>query len=151
MTKPANIVVITSKYNEQVTHRLYQSACDVWQSHFKQPEKPVSFWVPGAVELPLTAKWAIEKLAPQAVVCLGAVIRGETAHFDFVCQQVSHGCMEISLKTGVPVIFGVLTVDTFDQALQRTGGAAGDHGSHAMHSAIDMLANKTFMERMKGE
>ena len=151
MKNPANIVVITSEYNEQVTQRLYLSACDVWQKHFKHPEKPVSFWVPGAVELPLTAKWAIEKLTPQAVVCLGAVIRGETAHFDFVCQQVSHGCLEISLQTGVPVIFGVLTVDTFDQALQRTGGAAGDSGKHAMLAAIDMLANKTLMERMQDE
>lgn len=151
MTKPANIIVITSQYNEQVTQRLYQSACGVWQSHFKHPERPVSLWVPGAVELPLTAKWAIEKLTPQAIVCLGAVIRGETAHFDYVCQQVSNGCLEISLQTGVPVIFGVLTVDTFDQALQRTGGSAGDHGSHAMHAAIDMLANKTLMERMKDE
>ncbi len=138
----SDIIIITSKFNFNITNKLYLSAVKVWREHYNASADPKSFWVPGAVELPLMASWVIDELKPSAIVCLGAVIRGESAHFDYVCQQASQGCQQVSLANKVPVIFGVLTVYDFNQALQRTGGLVMDSGKESMLAAIEMLANK---------
>ena len=98
--------------------------------------------MPGAVEIPITASWIATEHTPDAIVCLGCVIRGETDHFEVVCQQVSHGVQQVSLNTQIPIAFGVLTVNDFNQALQRTGGTAGNKGAQAMEAALKMIAVK---------
>ena len=111
-----------------------------------------SFSVPGAFELPLVAKYAAESGRFDAVVCLGAVIRGETDHYDYVCQAASHGISRVSLETGVPVGFGVLTVDTMEQALARVaGGAKRDSGRHAVEAALASLETKDELTGRRGK
>ena len=108
MIKPANIYIVASKFNYIVTERLYNSAVKAYIDSYKARNLPQSIWVPGAVELPLMASWVIEEKQPDAIVCLGAVVKGESSHFDYVCQQVSHGCQQVSLQYKIPVTFGVL-------------------------------------------
>ena len=111
-----------------------------------------SFSVPGAFELPLVAKYAAESGRFDAVVCLGAVIRGETDHYDYVCQTAARGISEVSLKTGVPVGFGVLTVDTMEQALARVaGGAKRDSGRHAVEAVLASLEVKEELTGRRGK
>ncbi|HEV7753264.1 MAG TPA: 6,7-dimethyl-8-ribityllumazine synthase [Baekduia sp.] len=98
--------------------------------------------VPGAYELPLAAQFAAESGRYAAVVCLGAVIRGETSHYDYVCGESARGIMDVQLKTGVPCSFGVLTVDDLDQALARSGGDKRDSGRHAAEAVLALLAVK---------
>ncbi|MBT3962549.1 MAG: 6,7-dimethyl-8-ribityllumazine synthase, partial [Flavobacteriales bacterium] len=96
--------------------------------------------VPGSYELPLGAQWAIEKHELDAVICVGSVIRGETAHFDYVCQAVSQGVKDVSLEYNLPVIFGVLTDDNIEQSRARSGGEHGNKGTEAALTALEMLA-----------
>ena len=111
-----------------------------------------SFSVPGAFELPLVAKYAAESGRFDAVVCLGAVIRGQTDHYDYVCQAASHGISRVSLETGVPVGFGVLTVDTMEQALARVaGGAKRDSGRHAVEAVLASLDVKDELAGRRGK
>jgi len=111
-----------------------------------------SFSVPGAFELPLVAKYAAESGRFDAVVCLGAVIRGETDHYDYVCQAASHGISRVGLETGVPVGFGVLTVDTMEQAQARVaGGAKRDSGRHAVEAALASLEAKDELTGRRGK
>jgi len=98
------------------------------------------FEVPGAFELPVIAKYAAESGRYEAVVCLGAVIRGETSHYDYVCGESARGIMDVQLRTGVPCAFGVLTVENMDQALARTGGGKRDQGRHAAEAVLRMAA-----------
>ena len=98
------------------------------------------FLVPGAFELPLAAKYAAESGRYAGVACLGAVIRGETDHYDFVCSEAARGIQDVQLRTGVPCAFGVLTVDNMDQALARTGGGKRDQGRHAAEAIVRMAA-----------
>ena len=138
----SNIVIVASKFNFFITERLVCSAENTWKSYYKKHDNPKVFYVPGAVEIPLMSSWVIDAIKPDAVVCLGAVIQGDSAHFEYVCQQVSSGCQQVSLAAKVPVIFGVLTVANVDQALQRTGGMVADNGKEAMLTAIKMIENK---------
>jgi 6,7-dimethyl-8-ribityllumazine synthase len=101
------------------------------------------FDVPGAFELPLAAKYAAESGRYDGVACLGAVIRGETDHYDFVCGESARGIMDVQLRTGVPCAFGVLTVENMDQALARTGGGKRDQGRHAAEAILAMAALRT--------
>jgi 6,7-dimethyl-8-ribityllumazine synthase len=111
-----------------------------------------SFSVPGAFELPLVAKYAAESGRFDAVVCLGAVIRGETDHYDYVCQAAARGISQVSLETGVPVGFGVLTVDTMEQALARVaGGATRDSGRHAVEAVLASLEVKDELAGRRGK
>lgn len=139
------IAIITSEFNQPITSKLTSSAIKTWQDYYQTQELPLNYLVPGAVELPLMAQWVIDSQSVVAVVCLGAVIKGESAHFDYVCQQVSNGCQQVALSTKVPVIFGVLTVMNFEQALQRTGGKVGDSGKESMLAAIAMINNKKIL------
>ena len=123
-----SIAVVVSRFNELVTRPLLSGAQDGLVRHGVEPEGVDVAWVPGSFEIPLTARKLAESGRYQAVVCLGAVIRGETPHFDQVANQASSGIARVALDTGVPVIFGIITADTLEQALERAGGKMGNKG-----------------------
>jgi 6,7-dimethyl-8-ribityllumazine synthase len=134
------VAVIVSRFNEFITHRLLQGCLkELKKSGVKDSQIFIS-WVPGALELPLTAlKWA-QKKNISVVICLGTVIRGETYHFELVANESARGIMDVSLKTGKPVIFGVLSTNTIKQANERSMIDGGDNkGADAAQSALEML------------
>lgn len=138
--KPFPIAIVTSRFNEKVTQALYQGACDRLKE-LNVPENLVrSIWVPGAVEIPLIVKQFAKSNQFKAILALGAVIRGETTHYDYVCQQVSDGCQQVMLQYDTPVIFGVLTTENAEQAFARSGGAKGNKGAEAVDAAFEMVA-----------
>jgi len=130
--------IVVARFNRDITERLLEGAEAMFAKH-DAADVHVA-WVPGAYELPLVAKRLAGAGAVDAVVCLGAVIRGETAHFEFVAGETAAGITRAALDTGVPVIFGVLTVDNREQALDRLGGSAGHKGEEAALTAIDMVS-----------
>jgi len=132
------IAIVVSRFNELVTRPLLGGAQDGLARHGVEPEGVDVAWVPGSFEIPLTARKLAESGRYQAVICLGAVIRGETPHFDHVANQASSGIARVALDTGVPVIFGVITADTLEQALERAGGKMGNKGYDAAVAAIEM-------------
>ncbi len=140
------IAVVKSEWNHEITDGLYDGAMDLLTNAGVSGNNVESMTVPGSYELPLGAQWAIETLDVDAVICLGSVVRGETAHFDYVCQAVSQGVKDVSLETGNPVIFGVLTDDNMDQARARSGGKHGNKGIEAAVSALKMLALRESLE-----
>ena len=132
------IAVIASSFNRFVTSKLAEGACQgLMASGFEETELYVA-WVPGAFELPLAASEMAKSGRWDAVVCVGAVIRGETSHFDFVAGEAARGIAAASRETGVPIAFGVLTTDTEEQALERSGGKVGNKGYEAALTAIEM-------------
>jgi len=133
-----SIAIVVSRFNELVTRALLAGAQDGLARHGVEPEGVDVAWVPGSFEIPLAARKLAESGRYQAVVCLGAVIRGETPHFDHVANQASSGIARVALDTGVPVIFGVLTADTLEQAMERAGGKMGNKGYDAAVAAIEM-------------
>ena len=133
-----SIAIVVSRFNELVTRALLAGARDGLARHGVEPEGVDVAWVPGAFEIPLTARKLAESGRYQAVICLGAVIRGETPHFDHVANQASSGIARVALDTGVPIIFGVLTTDTLEQAMERAGGKMGNKGYDAAVDAIEM-------------
>ena len=130
--------VVVSRFNSLVTERLLAGALDAFARHGVPEEAVDVARVPGAFEIPLVAERLASSGAYGAVVALGAVVRGETSHYDHVCQAVTSGVLRASLDTGVPVLFGVLTTDTMEQALDRAGGKAGNKGAEAAVAAIEM-------------
>ncbi|MCL6646220.1 MAG: 6,7-dimethyl-8-ribityllumazine synthase [Dehalococcoidia bacterium] len=132
------VCVVVSRWNEFVTRRLLEGAEKVLRERGVADGDVTVAWVPGAFELPTAAKWAAASGRYHAVVCLGAVIRGETAHFEYVAGGAAEGIRQVAQETGVPVIFGVLTVDTVEQALSRAGGKDGHKGEEAALAAIEM-------------
>jgi len=132
------VCVVVSRWNEFVTRRLLEGAETVLRERGVADGDVTVAWVPGAFELPTAAKWAAASGRYDAVVCLGAVIRGETAHFEYVAGGAAEGIRQAAQETGVPVIFGVLTVDTVEQALSRAGGKDGHKGEEAALAAIEM-------------
>ncbi len=137
---PFPIAIVVSRFNDEVTSALLKGALERLQALNWPEEKILVVHVPGAVEIPLIAKKVIEGQRYRAVVTLGAVIRGETTHYDYVCQQVSDGCQRLALDTGVPVIFGVLTTENDDQAMARAGGIMGNKGADAVDAAVEMVS-----------
>lgn len=133
-----SIAVVVARFNELVTRALLTGAEDGLARHGVEPEGVDVAWVPGSFEIPVTARKLAESGRYQAVVCLGAVIRGETPHFDHVANQASSGIARVALDTGVPVIFGIITADTLEQALERAGGKMGNKGYDAAVAAIEM-------------
>ena len=129
---------MVSRFNEFITERLFEGAVDAFVRHGGDRERLTISRVPGAFELPLIAKRLAQSGRYDAVVCLGAVIRGATSHYDYVCSNTASGIASAGLDTGVPVSFGVLTTDTLEQAIERSGGKAGNQGRHAMASVIEM-------------
>jgi len=130
-----NIAIVVARFNEHVTRRLLKGAQDALQRH--GVEEPDVYWVPGSLELPVTALALAEKGGHDAIVCLGAVIRGETFHFEVVATQAAMGLMQVQLDTGVPITFGVLTTDDEEQALARSG-IKNNKGADAAEAAIEM-------------
>lgn len=130
--------VVTARFNEFITNKLVGGAMDALTRHGASEENIEVAWVPGAFEIPLVAKKLAESRRYDAVICLGTVIRGSTPHFDYVCAEVSKGVAHVNLATGVPTIFGVLTTETIEQAVERAGTKAGNKGFDAGMAAIEM-------------
>lgn len=139
------VCVVVSRWNEFITGKLHTGAVATLHERGLREADVTTAWVPGAFEVPTAAKWAAESGRFDAVVCLGAVIRGETAHFEYVAGGAAEGIRAVSLATGVPVIFGVLTVDNVEQALARTGGKDGHKGSESALAAIEMVSLRRLM------
>ncbi len=132
------VAIVASRFNEFITSKLLSGAIDTLVRHDMEDDDIDIAWVPGAFEIPLIAKKMAESKKYDAVICLGAVIRGATSHYDIVCNEVSKGIAHISLETGIPVIFGVITTDTIEQAIERAGTKAGNKGSECAQAAIEM-------------
>jgi len=130
--------IVVSRFNELVTERLLAGAVTWLQRHGVAEGDLDVAWVPGSVEIPVVAKRCAASGKYAAVIAIGAVVRGDTSHYDVVCNMVASGVAEASQSTGVPVIFGVLTTDTMEQALDRAGGKAGNKGAEAAAAAIEM-------------
>lgn len=133
------IGIAVSRFNRPVTRTLLEGARDALARYGVADDDVTVVWVPGAFELPLAATRLVDTHRPDAVIALGAVIRGETPHFTYVAAEAARGLQEVGLRTGVPVIFGVLTTDTLDQAWARAGGAEGHKGREAAASAVEMV------------
>ncbi|MFT9847478.1 6,7-dimethyl-8-ribityllumazine synthase [Aneurinibacillus sp. REN35] len=136
------IGIVVGRFNEFITGKLLSGALDAFKRHGVEEDNVEVAWVPGAFELPLIVKKMAESGKYDAVVALGTVIRGSTPHFDYVCNEAAKGIASIGLSTGVPSIFGVLTTDTIEQAIERAGTKAGNKGWEAATAAIEM-ANLT--------
>jgi 6,7-dimethyl-8-ribityllumazine synthase len=139
------IAIVAGRFNDHVTRPLLEGARHVLEQSGAEPA-PV-YWVPGAFEIPLLAKKLAESGRVDAVVCLGAVIRGDTPHFEYVAGECARGLMDVGLDTGVPVVFGVLTTDDLDQALARAGGSVGNKGEESAQTAIEMVAHVRAIEK----
>lgn len=129
--------IVVARFNHDITSALLDGATRALSDAGAADDDVSVWWVPGAFELPVVAKRLAESGRADAVICLGAVIRGETAHFDFVAGGATQGIVDVAVRTGVPVVFGVLTVDTMQQALDRIGGREGHKGEEAAHTAIE--------------
>ena len=132
------VVVVRSRFNDGVTQRLLEGALAALRAQGVADDRLQVIEVPGAVELAFAAKLAIGRRQADAVICLGAVIRGETDHYDHVCRMAADSIARVALDTGVPVAFGVLTCDTLEQALARSGAGAGNRGHDAALVALEM-------------
>ncbi len=130
--------VVAARFNEFITNKLLGGAMDALVRHGAAEEDIEVAWVPGAFEIPLVAKKMAESKKYDAVICLGTVIRGNTPHFDYVCAEVSKGVAHVGLTSGVPTLFGVLTTETIEQAVERAGTKAGNKGFDAAVAAIEM-------------
>ncbi len=130
--------LVVSRFNEFISRKLLEGALDALGRHGVAPEDIEVAWVPGAFEIPLVARRLAESGRYQAVICLGAVIRGATPHFEYVAAEVAKGIALVGLETGVPTLFGVLTTDTIEQAIERAGTKAGNKGFDAALAAIEM-------------
>ena len=141
-TSNEKFCIIISRFNEFIGSKLLSGAIDELVRHGVKEDTIDVIWTPGAFEIPVIAKKAAESSKYDAIITLGAVIKGATGHYDFVAAEVSKGIAQVSLQTGVPVIFGVLTTDNLEQAIERAGTKAGNKGSEATKAAIEM-ANLT--------
>jgi len=131
--------IVASRFNELIVRKLLEGAMDCLIRHGADPEAITVVWVPGAFEIPDIAQKMARSKKFDAVICLGAVIRGGTPHFDYVAAEVSKGIAKVSLDENMPVVFGVLTTDTIEQAIERAGAKAGNKGWNAALSAIEMV------------
>lgn len=139
VAKDIKIGIVAGRFNEFIVSKLLGGALDAFKRHGISDENIDVAWVPGAFEIPLIAKKMAKNEKYDAVICLGAVIKGATPHFDYVCAEVSKGVANVSLNTEKPVIFGVLTTDTIEQAIERAGTKAGNKGYDSAVTAIEMV------------
>ena len=137
--KGIKVGIVAARFNEFITSKLLSGAMDGLIRHEVAQEDVEVAWVPGAFEIPLIAQKMAESGKYDAVICLGAVIRGATSHYDLVCNEAAKGVAQVGLKTGVPVLFGVVTTDTIEQAIERAGTKAGNKGYDCATSAIEMV------------
>jgi len=135
-----NIAIVVSRFNSDITDKLLEGALGRLKELEFQEDQIAVAWVPGAVELPIVAQQFADTENFDAIVCLGSVIRGETSHYDYVCEQASQGCQQVALEHDLPVIFGVLTTETKAQALDRAGGDHGHKGREAVDAAYEVVS-----------
>lgn len=138
IAKDLKFGIVISRFNELVTNRLLDGACDAFVRHGVNEQDIDIAWTPGCFEIPFIAKRLAQTGKYQAIVCLGAVIRGGTPHFEYIAAEVNRGVSRVSLDTGVPVIQGIITADTLEQAIERAGAKEGNRGFAAAMSAIEM-------------
>ncbi|MDE5899290.1 MAG: 6,7-dimethyl-8-ribityllumazine synthase [Treponemataceae bacterium] len=131
--------IVASRFNEIIVSRLLGGARDGLVRHGVEEDNITAVWVPGAFEIPAAAGKMAASGAYDAVICVGAVIRGSTSHYDYVCNEVSKGIAQVGMKTGVPVLFGILTTENIEQAIERAGSKAGNKGYDCALSAIEMV------------
>lgn len=132
--------IVVARFNEFITNKLLSGALDTLRRHEADENNIDVAWVPGAFEIPIVAKKMAASGKYDAVLCLGAVIRGATSHYDYVCNEVSKGVAQVGLQTGVPTIFGVVTTENIEQAIERAGTKAGNKGSDAAMAAMEMAS-----------
>lgn len=137
--KNMKIAIVVARFNEFITSKLLSGCIDCLIRHEAANEDLTVAWVPGAFEIPMAAKKLAESGKYDAVICLGAVIRGATPHFDYVCAEASKGIAQVSMQTGVPVVFGVLTTENIQQAVERAGTKAGNKGVDCAMTAMEMV------------
>ena len=139
VAKGMRVGIVAARFNEFITSKLVGGALDGLTRHDVREEDISLAWVPGAFEIPLVASRMAKSGKYAAVICLGAVIRGATSHYDYVCNEVSKGIAAVSLETGVPVLFGVLTTENIEQAIERAGTKSGNKGYDCALSAVEMV------------
>lgn len=142
------IAIVAARFNDFIVSKLVAGAHDCLQRHDVSAMNITEVWVPGAFEIPIAALTLAESGKFDAVICLGAVIRGSTSHYDYVCSETAKGVSHVSLKTKVPAIFGVVTTDTIEQAIERAGTKAGNKGWDAAMAAIEM---GNLLHRLQGK
>ncbi len=131
--------IVVARFNDLVTKRLLEGALDTFRRHGANDDRLTVVWVPGSFELPLVADRLVKSKQYAAVCCLGAVIQGETSHHEYINHQMAAGIMRAGMESGIPVLFGVLTCSSMEQALDRAGGKAGNKGTEAALAAIEMV------------
>ena len=131
--------IVASRFNEIITGKLLDGAVDGLTRHGVEEDNITAVWVPGAVEIPSIASKLARSGHSDAVICVGAVIRGQTTHYDYVCSEVSKGIAQVSLQTGVPVMFGIVTTENIEQAIARAGSKAGNKGYDCALGAVEMV------------
>ena len=141
----ARIGIVAARFNEFIVSKLVSGAEDGLVRHGVNENDITLAWVPGAFEIPVIAKKMAESGRYDAVICLGAVIRGATSHYDYVCSEVSKGVAAVGMETGVPTLFGILTTDNIEQAVERAGTKAGNKGYDCALGAIEMVNLKRMM------
>lgn len=139
ISKEAKIGIVVSRFNEFITGKLLSGAVDTLLRHGVSDENISVAWVPGAFEIPLISKKMAETGRYDAVICLGAIIRGSTSHYELVCNEAAKGVAQVSLETGIPVLFGIITTENIEQAIERAGSKAGNKGSECAEGAIEMI------------
>ena len=139
VSKCIKVAIVAARFNEFITSNLVSGAMDGLLRHDVAEEDVSLAWVPGAFEIPVIASRLAKSGKYDAVICLGAVIRGSTSHYDYVCSEVSKGIASVSLETGVPVMFGILTTENIEQAIERAGTKAGNKGYDCALGAIEMV------------
>ena len=139
VSRGIRVGIVAARFNEFITSRLVDGALDGLKRHETAEADIQIAWVPGAFEIPLIASKMAKSGKYDAVICLGAVIRGSTSHYDYVCNEVSKGVASVSLETGVPVMFGVLTTENIEQAIERAGTKAGNKGYDCALGAVEMV------------
>lgn len=137
--KEIKVGIVAARFNEFITSKLVSGALDGLKRHEVEEDNIELAWVPGAFEIPLAAQKMANSGKYDAVICLGAVIRGATSHYDYVCNEVSKGIANVSLNSGIPVLFGVVTTENIEQAIERAGTKAGNKGYDCALSAIEMV------------
>lgn len=137
--KGIKVAIVAARFNEFITSKLIGGAEDILKRHEVEENDISLIWVPGAFEIPLAAKKLAETKKYDAIITLGAVIKGSTPHFDYVCAEVSKGVAHVGLDSEIPVIFGVLTTNSIEEAIERSGTKAGNKGADAAMTAIEMV------------
>lgn len=147
--QPFRVGIVVSHFNHHITQRLYEGALHRLNELKITSDLITAVWVPGAVEIPLACQSLLDTGAFHVIIAFGCVIRGETGHYEYVCDQVSGGCQQVALESGVPVIFGVLTTENELQALDRCGGAKGHAGRECVDAAFEQLSVLRQIEQLK--